>query len=38
MQQRLPIPLPKAKFMSLGDYDEETDDDVATATPSAGDP
>ena len=38
MQQRLPIPLPKAKFGSSGDSDEETDDDAPTATPSAGDP
>ena len=37
MQQRLPMPLSKAKFESLGDYDEETDDDAPTATPSAGD-
>ena len=36
VQQRLPIPLPKAKFRSLGDSDEETD--VSAATPSAGDP
>ena len=38
MQQRLPIPLPKAKFESLGDSDEETDEDATVATPSAGDP
>ena len=38
MQQGLPIPLPKAKFRSLGDSDEETDDDAAAATPSVGDP
>ena len=37
MQQRLPIPLPKAKFGSPGDSDEETDDDAPIATPSAGD-
>ena len=38
VQQRLPIPLPKAKFGSPGDSDEETDDDAAAATPSVGDP
>ena len=38
MQQRLPIPLPKAKFGSLGDSDEETDEDASASTPSAGDP
>ena len=38
MQQRLPIPLPKAKFGSPDDSDEEIDDDAATATPSEGDP
>ena len=38
VQQRLPILLPKAKFESPGDLDEETDDDAAAATPSAGDP
>ena len=38
MQQRLPIPLPKAKFENLGDSDEETDEDVPAATPNAGDP
>ena len=38
VQQRLPIPMPKAKFGSLGDSDEETDDDAPTATPSKGDP
>ena len=38
MQQCLPIPLPKAKFRSLGDSDEETDDDVVAATPNASDP
>ena len=38
VQQRLPIPLPKAKFESPGDSDEETDEDATTATPSAGDP
>ena len=37
MQQRLPIPLPKAKFWSSGDSDEETDDDAVAATPSASD-
>ena len=38
VQQRLPIPLPKVKFGSQGDSDEETDKDVVAATPSAGDP
>ena len=38
MQQRLPIPLPKAKFGSPDDSDEEVDDDAAAATPSEGDP
>ena len=38
VQQRLPIPLLKAKFGSSGDSDEETDDDAPAATPSAGDP
>ena len=37
VQQRLPILLPKAKFGSLGDSDEETDEDASAATPSAGD-
>ena len=38
MQQGLPILLPKAKFGSLGDSDEETEEDALAATPSAGDP
>ena len=38
VQQHLPIPLLKAKFRSSGDSDEETDEDAATTTPSAGDP
>ena len=38
VQQRLPIPLPKAKFGSLGDSDEETNDDATAATPNAGNP
>ena len=38
VQQLLPIPLPKAKFGSPGDLDEETDEDDAVATPSVGDP
>ena len=38
VQQRLPIPLPKAKFGSPDDSDEENDDDAPTATPSAGNP
>ena len=36
--QGLPIPLPKAKFKSPGESDEETDEDAPVATPSAGDP
>ena len=38
MQQCLPIPLPRAKFRSPDELDDETDDDVPAATPSAGDP
>ena len=38
MQQRLPIPLPYAKFGSLGNLDEETDEDAAAVTPSTSDP
>ena len=38
VQQRLPIPLPKAKFGSPGNSDEETNEDAPTAKPSAGDP
>ena len=38
VQQCLPIPLPKVKFGSLGDSDEEINEDASTATPSAGDP
>ena len=38
VQQRLPIPLPKAKFGSPGYSEEETDDNAPAATPSAGDP
>ena len=38
LQQRLPIPLPRAKFRSLGNSNEETDEDTAVATPSPGDP
>ena len=38
VQQRLPIPLPKVKFGSPDDSNEETDDDAATITPSAGNP
>ena len=37
VKQRLPIPLPKAKFESPGYSDEETDEDAPVATPSAGD-
>ena len=38
VQQRLSIPLPKAKFGSLGDSDGETDEDSPAATPSVRDP
>ena len=38
MQQRLPIPLPKAKFGSPGDSDEEANDDAVATAPSEGDP
>ena len=38
VQQRLPIPLPKAKFESLSDSDSKTNDDAPTTTPSVGDP
>ena len=38
VQQRLPIPLSKAKFRSPSDLDEETDEDAVAATLSAGDP
>ena len=38
MQQRLPIPLPKAKFGSPGDLEEEADNDAVVAAPSEGDP
>ena len=38
VQQRLPIPLPKAKFRSPGNSDAKTDDDALIATPSASDP
>ena len=38
MQQRLPIPLPKAKFGSLGDSEEEADDGAAATSLSKGDP
>ena len=37
MQQCLPIPLPRAKFRSLDESDEETDEDVPAATPSTSD-
>ena len=37
VQQRLPIPLARVKFRSPGKSDEETDDDVLVATPSASD-
>ena len=38
MQQRLPISLPKVKFGSPDKSDDETDDDVPTATPSVSNP
>ena len=38
VQQRLPIPLPKAKFGSLGDSEKEADDDAAVAAPSEDEP
>ena len=37
VQRRLPIPLPKAKFWSPDESDEETDEDASAATPSASD-
>ena len=37
MQQDLPIPLPRAKFRSPDESDEETDEDVPIATPSMSD-
>ena len=38
VQQHLPILLPKAKFRSPSDSDEETDEDAPTVTPSVGNP
>ena len=38
VKQRLPVPMPKAKFRSSGDSDEDTADDVTEATPNAGNP
>ena len=38
VQQRIPILLPKAKFESPGNSNEETDEDAPTATPNVGDP
>ena len=38
VQQHLPILLPKAKFRSPGDSDEETDEDSSAVTPSVGNP
>ena len=38
VQQRLSIPLPRVKFGSPNEFDDETDDDVPAATPSASDP
>ena len=37
VQQRLPITLPRTKFGSPDESDEETDEDVLAATPSASD-
>ena len=37
VHQRLPIPLPKPKFGSPGDSEEEADEDSATAALSQGD-
>ena len=37
VQQRLPIPLPRVKFGSLDKSDDETGDDVPTATPNVSD-
>ena len=37
MQQRLPIPLPKAKFESPGGSEEEAGMNDATVAPSEGD-
>ena len=38
VQQRLPISLPRVKFGSPDKSDDETDNDVPAATPSASDP
>ena len=37
VQLRLPIPLPRVKFGSPYEFDNETNDDVPTTTPSASD-
>ena len=37
VQHWLPIPLPRVKFKSPGESDDEIDDDVLVATPSASD-
>ena len=37
VQQGLPIPLPRVKFGSPDESDDETDDDVPMATPNASD-
>ena len=37
VQQHLPIPLPKVKFRSHDESDDETDNDVPMATPSTSD-
>ena len=38
VQQHLPILLPKVKFRSPGDSNEETDEDASVFTPSVGNP
>ena len=38
VQQRLHIPLPKAKFRSPSDLDEKTDDDAPATIPNGGNP
>ena len=38
VQQRLPIPLPKVKFRSPNESDEEIDEDVLAATPITSNP
>ena len=38
VQQCLPIPLPRVKFGSPDESDDETDDDVPVTTPKLSDP